>query len=104
MSYKENIYKFFKLYASETMIIFTTVVVVIFAIKTNIYADQNLVVGKFVNVALAGLSTASNLIALVAVLVSGDDKWGDMKEFRPFIAIGSLIGLIASLVSLLQFF
>jgi hypothetical protein len=55
-------------------------------------------------VAIAGLSAAANLVAFCVVLSCPKDKWGDLMPFKGYLGFGALIGLIASVIAIVQLF
>lgn len=93
-----------KNYGLEATLGLTAITTFMYAFFVNYGADTNQIVGKFVGIVLNGVTAAASLVAFAAVLTATPTKWGEVADLRTYIGIGSLIGLIASVVSLVFLF
>ncbi|WP_374538580.1 hypothetical protein [Chitinimonas taiwanensis] len=101
---RDDAFKKIKDYGLEATLGLTAITTAVYAFFANYGVDTNQIVGKFVGIVLNGVTAAASLVAFAAVLTAAPIKWGEVADLRTYIGIGSLIGLIASVVSLVFLF
>lgn len=101
---RDDAFKKIRDYGLETTLGLTAVTTFVYVFFANYGVDTNQIVGKFVSIVLNGVTAAASLVAFAAVLTAASTKWGEVADLRTYIGIGSLIGLIASVVSLVFLF
>lgn len=104
MSKRDNIHQFFNENGLEFTLIVTFITTSIYAIFIDYSTDSNIIIGKFVGIVLNGVTASASFVAFAGVIAASEDKWGEVAKLRTYIGIGSLIGLIASFVFLMQAF
>ncbi len=101
---RDAAFKQIKNFGLETTLGLTALTTIAYAFFATYAGDTDLIVGKFVSIVLNGVTAAASLVAFAAVLTASPAKWGEVADLRTYIGIGSLIGLIASVVSLMFLF
>ena len=104
MPSRENAHQFLRKFGLEITLVATFIATLWYAFLLSYAGDANLLIGKFVSIVLNAVSAAASCVAFLAVVIAPTAKWGEMSELRTYIGIGSLVGLIASAVLLLQAF
>ncbi|GAA6170326.1 hypothetical protein NBRC116591_41410 [Sessilibacter corallicola] len=84
--------------------VLTIITTIIFAFTVDYSTSSNELNGAFVGVILASFTSSTSLIAFFVVVTANDSKWGEVKEFKTYFAIGCLIATVSSCLQLASSF
>lgn len=105
MTNRGLVFKFLQEHGFAITSVIGLIVVVCYGLfKVDYAATYNVIIGNFIPVALSGLTAPASLVAFLAVTVASKAQWGEVDMLKTYVAIGSIMGLITSVVALIKAF